>query len=655
MKQQKQIQYWFAALAAGMALAASSSLCAAADISYTFDSDVQGWYAADAHGNVVWDETHGRAGGGCLKYTIVAASDTEIDPRVDVAFDTTGYFSVEFDIMVDPTSGMDANGSYGNLQIIARDATWSWDSMWFGGVGTSFNTYQHVKRAFTSAYGLKAYLQLQFAAAAAPYASDVIVYIDNVVVRNGTPPNEAVIHDFAWPESVIMGVGSWSSGIVVSHDTTVATNGALKFTASYPGSGGWQEADVQLSPYDWEPSKFTWLEFDLYVDAPTGLGGGYSGLNVFEITSSWGWTSIGWNDVTTANIGTWTHYKRVISSMTASHGIIFQAGCGATVPATVAYYIDNIKVWKPSTPPSITTIEKDPGIGGVQVKMGSSGNWERNAIVTPSGMPPLTWVSQTPITYSMTITNFPDATKHASFEAHIYLVNGDTVANNETSGSADWNAADIMILNVQNNTNGGVNFALGWKTNYPAANPTNYPARINDLPSALGTWSVTFTNDFAGIISGPGGVSTNFTLPEDVPMSNFNPANMFVQFGAFEGTDTTRNDLQSATFSHVLITNAFGTVIEDNFAGPGLTAANAWRTTSSTAVQWIAPATALWLTWTTPDVGYIMEVAGNMAGPYTDAGVTLVIPNGANKVGAVPATSIPAGNAAFFRMRKPLP
>src|SRR5712671_2524641 len=123
MKQNLKLHLWLTSALFAVALAGSTRLCLA-DISYTFNTDVQGWSAADGHGSVVWDATHGRGGGGCLKYTIVAGVDGEVDPRVDVAFDTTGYFSVEFDMMVDAASGTDAGGSYGNLQLVARDASW---------------------------------------------------------------------------------------------------------------------------------------------------------------------------------------------------------------------------------------------------------------------------------------------------------------------------------------------------------------------------------------------------------------------------------------------------------------------------------------------------------------------------------------------------
>src|SRR5258708_5204698 len=103
MKRNNDLQPWIRPALIVLTLAAATSLSLAADITYTFNSDVQGW-SANGHGTVAWDATHGRGGGGCLMYTIT--NDTEADPIVDVAFDTTGYFSVEFDLMVDPASGV---------------------------------------------------------------------------------------------------------------------------------------------------------------------------------------------------------------------------------------------------------------------------------------------------------------------------------------------------------------------------------------------------------------------------------------------------------------------------------------------------------------------------------------------------------------------
>ena len=103
-------------------------------------------------------------------------------------------------------------------------------------------------------------------------------------------------------------------------------------------------------------------------------------------------------------------------------------------------------------------------------------------------------------------------------------------------------------------------------------------------------------------------------------------------------------------------------VIQDNFPGPGLTANGAWRKTTSSggasAVQWVPPDIAYWLTWTTPDDAFEVFVADKINGPWTDAtvgqvnGFSYVL--GATRVGGVPAAAMPAGanSAAYFQLRK---
>jgi hypothetical protein len=55
-----------------------------------------------------------------------------------------------------------------------------------------------------------------------------------------------------------------------------------------------------------------------------------------------------------------------------------------------------------------------------------------------------------------------------------------------------------------------------------------------------------------------------------------------------------------------------------------------------------------------PDDNYSVEVAGKVTGPYTNAGVTYTYAQGDKRTGAVPAESLPPGNAAFFRLSKPV-
>ena len=75
-----------------------------------------------------YQRANGDGGGGCLKLSMAAGVDTQVNPSVEVTFNTTGYYCVEFDIIVDAGSRMDGSGTYGNLQVVTRDASWAWAS-----------------------------------------------------------------------------------------------------------------------------------------------------------------------------------------------------------------------------------------------------------------------------------------------------------------------------------------------------------------------------------------------------------------------------------------------------------------------------------------------------------------------------------------------
>ena len=140
----------------------------------------------------------------------------------------------------------------------------------------------------------------------------------------------------------------------------------------------------------------------------------------------------------------------------------------------------------------------------------------------------------------------------------MYLVNGDTAtAGDQTSGSPDWNVPDIFIFRLENTAAGDVLAQIQWKTNHPASNATNVPVAVN-AASALGTWTVTFTDSTHGTLSGPGITATNFTLPEDVVLNNFSPATSFLQFGMFkaDGANDGHNNDAHGTFSRVQFTGA---------------------------------------------------------------------------------------------------
>jgi hypothetical protein len=310
------------------------------------------------------------------------------------------------------------------------------------------------------------------------------------------------------------------------------------------------------------------------------------------------------------------------------------------------------------------------GASGVEIIMDGTGDqWQRNAISTPSGGGPYLWTSQGsyPVSYSCTITNFPDIATHLGFEAHMYLVNGDTAGSGtDVSGSPDWGAPDLLIFRIENHvstvltTNGttittnstyNAMAQIQWKTNYPDANATNVPVVVYP-PSALGTWTVTFTDPTNGSLSGPGITATNFTLPADAVLNNFSPATSFLQFGMFkaDGPNDGHNNGAHGTYSRVQFTGAQANSFDDNFSGATLTNKYAWRKTDANYVQYIAPGTAWIVDWSLPANQFTPETAATVKGPWSPAVFTSTYRGPTAMHGLISKTEM--SSAGFFRLIK---
>jgi len=129
----------------GLALAGSANVCLAVNdiISDTFDSNIDGWVINYATGGAAatWNSSAGVDGTGCLQITLTNGG-AKVGPlwqTMPATYSTAEYWRYEFDMMIDPASGLDGNGGYGNLQTVMRDAAWSWDSYWFGAMDSSYN------------------------------------------------------------------------------------------------------------------------------------------------------------------------------------------------------------------------------------------------------------------------------------------------------------------------------------------------------------------------------------------------------------------------------------------------------------------------------------------------------------------------------------
>jgi hypothetical protein len=669
---------WIPSVVTTLALTGFAGLChAQSPITYTFDSDVQGWGPLGGGGTYSWDATDGNGGGGCLKVDFDGTTTTEIDPGVTLPapLNQAQYLSVSVDIKIDPasgTTGVSGSGGYGNLQAVFRDASFSWDSMWYGALfaqaSTGWITYTFVIPQPYKSGEQTFQFQLQ-GNASTGYSAPVTVYIDNV--RINPVPNPWVIDAFTNDTSATYANATWT-GISSTAQLTTSQDaggnlipaGALQWDITFPTDNSWQQCWIGHEPngFGMDPSRFVYWECDVMVDAanstanPDGSYGGFA----FDIRNgTWG------DNITSAitldsSYTSWKHIKLPLPNITASVGFdIIASGVHA---GPVRLYIDNIQMSKPNTLPKMAGLL--PGSpNGVKISVDGAGDqWNRQGLCVPVGMDTgSTWVGVTPATYSFTITNFPTAATSPGFESHVYIVNGDTpfsngsLSDNETSGSVDWNASTLALMRVQNGTNGGVITTFEFKTNSPASNPlTNnvITCVFSNLTTADGTWSLNFTSDTQGNITGPMGVATNFTLPADV-VAQFSPSISFVQFGVFkdDAQNSGINDNKGAIFTHVLVTNANTVLFDDNFS-TGFTNTYAWRASSAPLTQWIPQGTKYWLKWTVPDAGFTPQLASQITGPWSDAGIQYIYTDatGTNRLGAMINTNLPAGNAAYFRL-----
>jgi hypothetical protein len=378
---------------------------------------------------------------------------------------------------------------------------------------------------------------------------------------------------------------------------------------------------------------------------------------------------------------TWQHLKLVLpSSGAGGNPITNSPGFDITLVGNymgpVVLYVDNIELTKLVTKPAITGLL--PGTpGGLKMNVdadGTANNNDQEGISSPAGANAGTnffWINQTPATYSFSLTNFPSPAAAPSFDAHVYLCNGDSITAfagdfgyNQTYSGAPYNVLDYLGMHVQNGTSGGVVAIIDWKTNAPNSNAGNKIQFVfPTMASANGTWALNFSDNTHGTIVAADGSVNSFTLPDFYSdpnyVANFTPATSMVQFGVFKNGQSANNNM-GCTFTQVLVTNNVnGVMFNDNFAGPGLTANYPWQVTqyyqdAANRTQWQPYGTAWWLEWGLSGSGYGVQSVSSLTGTWGDAGVTYTYTDttGTNIFGAIPAASLPVGSAAFFRLSK---
>jgi hypothetical protein len=426
------------------------------------------------------------------------------------------------------------------------------------------------------------------------------------------------------------------------------------------------------------------LDFDYKFDPASARSVADGSFGIFEVgfampgwSQTWVWNTQG-NGIT--NQG-WTHVHQYIDptlpgiSQIGGLAFYFPWQADYSLPSSSPFYatnsfytnasqvttfwLDNIvftaDLTKPLAPPtlSLKPVSETPGLNINTTS--AAGEYDRDDIATVNTY---SWVGNgsTPVTYSLTIGKYP-GTNNPYFQTQIFLCSGAGGAPPPATDTApDWDQPNCIFLQIQNNPNGTASGSLRWKTNEPAGNGllfgSGYIGALTEPAGPLGTWSLTFVNDTNVTLTTPSGLNTNWVFPDDTALQTYFPQGSVV---AYFGCDpnATANEGQAAVLTEVKI-SGLTPAIDDHFTEATLDP-NTWNivaaqptgiTLGQTNVHWA-------LSWTLPDLGYQMQSAPSVLGPWTVLSIaTNATQSGPTKSVLIPDSALPAGNSAYFQMVK---
>jgi hypothetical protein len=365
--------------------------------------------------------------------------------------------------------------------------------------------------------------------------------------------------------------------------------------------------------------------------------------------------------------GAWHHLSIPIPNTIddpQSKGPGFQIFQQATNFGTFNFWTANLElVARPfvAPPPTISLAAATPGLWQLADALPS---YNRQDVMTVNDNTQFNvdWVGAAkPVTYSWTIGAFPGGSA-AGFAADIIFTPDPAAGINYAD--PDWSSTNAVWLAIQANGDGKVTAGIAWKTNQPAGNsqffsgtngqviPYNVEANGLTVPSAVGTWSLTFTSDTAFTITAPNGAHTNASLPAGIAAAYTN-----VSFFANSTMASINANLGNYCVYTALNITGVGTPVHETFQG-GLNApflqlrSQGYGSSTNPPNQVFVTANdAFWLHWTLPDNGYspvTRPLVGS--GRWSDLTVANRILNGINRWALVPSTNLPGTNSGYFAL-----
>jgi hypothetical protein len=333
---------------------------------------------------------------------------------------------------------------------------------------------------------------------------------------------------------------------------------------------------------------------------------------------------------------------------------------GFNSPMVAAFWIDNVWFEGTAAPPPPPTIKSltttTPGLNLVFNTAGINDRHEV-ALVSTNG---LSWVGNTgssPVTYSFTISGFPQTTA-AQWSTAAYLMMSPNPAN--LDNALDWNETNGVVAWLQQGPTTST-MTLSYKVNHPGGAVGTQIGSVTYTGKALGRWQIQFTSDQGGVLIAPDGITQSaFAFPAggDEAMFAENPAlghpGMYLYLGAQVNNSATLN--QAVCYSQFSVTGV-PSAQSDNFLTDPVLNTNVWMNgpgSGSPAANFVMTNNAAyWVTWSTPASGYTLQITPNLLGTWTPDTTDTVINGAGAKLELVTTPNLPAGPNAFFRLSNP--
>lgn len=385
-------------------------------------------------------------------------------------------------------------------------------------------------------------------------ASDVTITIDSALSAWMNP----------WgPCFVARTYDGGNNGIYVQQTWTGTANDSY-VCGTVAGCNGWLGCGPAI-----DGTLYESIEMDIMFPATNTAVLSTSDSSGLQIGFDHGYSMTSLTNFFPAWDGVWHHLSIPIpvgsSGIANFLAVAFYCWQPGGVTGTFDYEVKNLVVKAkvvPLPPPTMLAPEKVKS-AGLWLGTYAHGGGTRNSVYTPittgNGV---SWVGvatpANPVTYSLTIGQYPDSAKYPGIQSHIFLSSDQ--AGGE--GAPEWNSTNCIFFRIMNNADGSAYANFMFKTNAPGGWLDQIFGSNNIVgvtsTKVTGTWSVTFSNDTDCTITTPDNTKTNFTFPADaLPYFSY----VYASFGIQQNNDTYSN--RFVVFSHAGISAPYS--IDDYF------------------------------------------------------------------------------------------